>query len=613
MIKSTNLHKEFGREEILARMTNHIAEKHSYNASEFDRFDPLVDLMLKALAKELEKSHIFFKDSFNELITHLADRLLPEANIAFTPSYSILHTNPSDRITVTADNFCCFINKEIGQFSSDINFVPLIPMTVFPAELKMIMTGSKLYAVNGIEKEELVTYKPNNSSIFLGLNIDSYLETDNLRMYFTWFDHPKTKTFFQILKNSKWLVKNVEIKDNHGLKTYFSNESQVKSFWTDDTINQSFESVFKIVEKNYFTLSISELLQESEHIIPDQLKQLINEDPKLSYASNLTWVEIQLPVLEESKELADQIFCQLNCIPVINLNYKKEQVKIRKPYKIIRISGDEYFVGINKIHNHEIGEYLPSHALTKNNKNRVQGFYSIGRNHILRIDKKEASKRIVELVDLIREERNAFASFYPDKIIDELDAIKIHINRIEQRLGESLDIKPNDVFITIQDEDDENLVSIDYWTTHGADANGIVRSNEFEINSEYQFAHSSCINIETTKGGSFSLTDSEKFKRFKSELQNRNRIVTNSDFRAAIEFTALPYAVNSIQIKNGVHCLNGLYAGYVPSVCAEVEIINNHKDDLPLHYIQSKIENYINERAVTGQYFKVNLSVISND
>ena len=94
MITPTETNKDYSRKAIKSRMLNLASEEHGYDPSEYGQFDPLVDLLISALSKELEKSHQYFEQCLEEMADLVVERLLPNSDIDFNPSISVAKVYP---------------------------------------------------------------------------------------------------------------------------------------------------------------------------------------------------------------------------------------------------------------------------------------------------------------------------------------------------------------------------------------------------------------------------------------------------------------------------------------------------------------------------------------
>jgi len=604
MITPKDIQDKFGRKAIKSRMIDVAARLHGYEHFELDSFDPLVDLMLSALAKELEKSHLFFQDNFNDLCNHITGRLIPEADINFKPSHSVVHCQASSKDTVDAHNFKWICTKEATGGPIELDFVPIIPYTTTDAQVKLIANGNKLVQYEELNKIDLATYKPINCSIYLGVQppLDTEQSID-ISLYFSWFDHPKILEFLNILNHSEWKVNG---KRMPVLNRINKDTESVLTSWDKSYFRKTFKEIFDVIEKQYFTISLNTNALSEIGVVPNELLPIIKNNPELAYCNELLWIEVSMPHLEECRALGNNLFCQTNCIPVINLNAQFETHKVRQPYKVVRISGDEYFVDIKRLYDYEDLEYVPRHSL-ENDPEKIKGTYHIARNSILRIDKRVAIEKIIQLIDLIREERNAFSSFNPDWIVEELEKIKINFQRIEYKLGDNLKIHPQDVFVSLEDDNNESTIRIEYWTCNGEVANGLTRGSIGEVNADVVGMSDEAILLETSVDGKFLTNENDKLSRLKYQLQSRDRIITKSDLNAAIEYKISPLKVKEINYKTKVAPPFGLSVGCRRYNEVTVYIEENSIEDHALAKLQISIENFINERIISDFQYKLQI------
>jgi len=612
MINTKEIEKKFGRDAVKTRMIDLASRLHGYEHFELESFDPLVDLMLSALAKEIEKSHLYFKDTFNDLCNHLTSRLIPESDISFVPSSTIVQIKSENENIISPGNFKCTFIKEDDEDNTELSFVPLLPTNLSGIDVKLIANGTRLISYAGLQSEELIRYKPEGSSIYLGIKIPKNQKTNiSLPIYFSWFEHPKTNLFIDILSSSEWYLNGKEINVKPQLFSSSKLMDKLK-FWNKSYFKEVFKEVAESYNDHYFRLEFLEELIEANNEPPQEIINLIKRQPELSYANELHWLEIKLPNLEVCRELGLKLYTQTNCVPFINLHEKFETHKVRDPYKVIRITGDEYFVDVKKLYNYNEGQYLPKYNFESNIAN-VQGYYHVARNSILRIDKRVAVDKIVQLVDLVREERNAFSAFNPDWIIDELQKIKINFQRIEYKLGENLNIEPMDVFISLEDDQEDNTIRVEYWTCHGSKANGLVRGTKGEVQSGFVDISKESIVVEKSSGGRFSISDEEKIKRSKYQLQTKDRIVTKADLRTAIEFKLSPVIVEEINFKTELLATNSIRSGYARNIIADVRVLIGSNNNVSIPILERSLQYFINQRIVSHLNYKIKITPVSDE
>lgn len=611
MIEQKEISKEFGREAIKSRMIDLAATLHGYEQFELESFDPLVDLMLSGLAKELEKSHLFFQDTFDDLCSHLIRRLIPESEISFFPSQSIVHIETQKKQIIDANNLSCTVDKEQENETINLSFVPLIPFTTSAVDVKLVANGTRLIQYNGIHPEELSDYQPTGSSIYLGLKIFEKIETPiTIPIYFTWFDYPKTEEFLEILNNSEWKLDGQELAMKTELLEMNDNSSVIK-FWDKSYFKQTFSEILTTLKQKYFRITILPEQITDERNLPEDILNMVKQQPELSFANELQWVEIKLPHLKVCKELGLNLFAQTNCFPAINLKEQFETHKVRNPYKVFRISGDEFFVDVKKLYNYNEGEYLPKYNF-QSQESDIQGYYKIARNSIIRIDKRVAVQKIVQLIDIVREERNAFSSFNPDWIISELEKIKINFQRIEYKLGENLNIKPHDVFISLEDQENDTTIRVEYWTCNGENANDVPRGSESTIVTDLLNIEGNGFLVEKSVSGRFTSSKEEKIQNLRYQLQTQDRIVTRADLNTAINFKLSPIKITNIEYETQYQSINGVNSGYSKFLYLNIELELEDEHNHNLEIMSKRLQDFIDERIISELRYIVKLNAKSD-
>ncbi len=601
--------KEFSREAIKARMIKTAAENHGYEHFEVESFDPLVNLLLSSFAKELEKSQLFFEDCYNHILNYLTDRLIPNNLSDYFPAITFVKLNAKGYELVTQDNLKLKVQKPIIKDDKEelveLDFIPIKPFQCVPANVKMIANGEEIVFYNNLQKEVLSRYKPTDSSIWIGID-PSLLKSENqkLQLYYSWFNNPRKSLFQRILRQSDLYVNGKKIPSSLSLIKLQGNQFQ----YLDLDENLGLDN---LEENSYINFQFEadwKKLKFEEHI-PPPVKEAMQSNANLSFANELLWLELRLPALKESREMAKDFYCQFNCYPFVNLKKNEQTLKIKAPFKIARLANEQYFIGIEKIESYKGEVYHQIQNLSDISKN----YYEIKKEGVLRLNQKSAIESIRSLIDVIKEERNAFASYNPDWIVDELTSIRANLNRIEHKLGEKLNIRPTDIFVELHNKVEEDLVKIKYWTCMGEKANDIETANVFEVQSKLRM-EKEAISLCKSYGGRSFISREDKRMELNRLLNNGNRLVTRSDLRNAIQSYLKPRKVHSLTFQQGLMAELGPKKGYNQCIQVVVQLISDHEylaQDIDI--LQPKLESFLNENSIMQFPIKVNIKIAENE
>lgn len=608
MDKSIMFKSLFDRNSIKARMIDTAARDHGYDHFELESFDPLVDLLLSALSKELERSHLYFQDTYDLVLNNLADRLVPNSMLDYRPAFGSVNIKPDERLVLNKDNFKCALLQEENKKEFLMNFVPLVNCKCEPCEVKLIANGNYLVYYEGLEKNELKRYQSDDSSIWIGISREKLtVEDQEIALFFNWFKNPNLKLYIDLLTKSRWSQNGQTINVRNGFDEYELDSERNDELWNESLTQITISKIKEELQHHYFTFQIKkDWIEDDENNVPPFIKDIIKDDANLSFANQLIWIKVELPRLPEIKIMAENIYCETNCIPVLNLNENSSTHKIRDPFKVVRLANEDYFIDIKSVETFDGKKYIP-HAKFGEQGEDVIGTYKISRDGVLRINEKKAIENIRTLIDQIKEERNAYAAFKPDWIVDELNDIKAKFNRIEHKLGSALVLDPNDVFVIFVDEAQETLVRITRYTSNGVRANKISSGTLLNIKSELAFNSPDAIVVRETSGGKSYYTNEEKQLELQYLLQTRNKIVTREDIKIAIKKLMHPFKTKEIKFEKKIKKIEGAKVGFQPVLSIEIYLENEDDFQYELAPIETRIKQFLDKNMIMELPFKIKI------
>ena len=156
----------FDRKTIKSRLQDLIVQRWGYEKYEQNAFDPLVDLLISALAKELEKGHLSFEKAFRRVVDFITERLVPERLGEFEPAFGVLMAHPLTEICeVDETNFKA---SYLTVTDKEVEFVPLGSTVCSPVEISAIANFNSLIEQDGMQQKMLTTfeYKTNNCLLY---------------------------------------------------------------------------------------------------------------------------------------------------------------------------------------------------------------------------------------------------------------------------------------------------------------------------------------------------------------------------------------------------------------------------------------------------------------
>ncbi len=602
-----NINDIFTRQAIKERLMQSAAQSWGFEKYELEQFDPLVELLMGALAKEMEKSILFFNKRYEGVLQHTIRRLIPELSSFVCPAFSFIQVKaPINSAIVTPQN--TKFTKEVikGGVKNTIIFTPLQTYELTPSHVTCIAYDGKIYEFNNLEKTQLFNYQSSKNCLYIGLNISGY-ETNNreVQLYVDWPNNPSSPTYRRILEMAVWT--NVELyKTNRSFSDIqYDVESEVsKKIKLDYYLREDLADIESTYNKNLIRFKLPEASIKKSNIFPEKLS--IEASKKLEEIHkkyNIFWVEIKLPPHQGIKKMCEDIYCQTNCIPVVNYKKVRHSTKIKAPFKIVKLSGEGFFVKIDRIENLDGMVYHPKEIPLESSHANTVGTYQLHKN-IGRIGKNVANREIGYFLDLIKEERNAFAAIEPDWLVDELKKLRILIKGIEKKIDYKSQINPEDVFVELENELSEDIIYIDYVTSQGKIANGIPLGEMLETNSNVLSSQPSML-LKTSIGGNDYVDGSINEDLLTGIIHGTDRIVTEADLKIFVHNVLKNYEVHSIEVKKQVTVSQDKNTGLIPIIWVYINL--SDQSNMDREYLEMLLDQWLASRCLWGLEIKTQI------
>jgi hypothetical protein len=591
----------FSRQTIKDRLMQSAAKSWGFEKYELEQFDPLVEIMMGALAKELEKTGQYFEERYSDVLQSTVKRLIPEINTYVRPAFSFIQIPAPDNFKVIEPENT-FFNKEIRTKSDveSISFTPLKAYELAPYHVTHLAYGGNVFEINNFEKKSVFRYASKKNSIFIGLKIDTYFaHKREIDLYIDWPNNPAANEYRKLLQMAEW--QKVELESNRfSAFSEIENTDKAKSydrdfsFYLQGTL-MDYESSFR---EMLVRVKLPTKTEFHTNIFPEKLSDEENSKLEAIHKNhNVFWIECKLPVHPAINKFCADIYCQTNCIPVVNYNNVRYSTKIKQPFKIVKLQGEAFFVKIRKITNLDGEVYTPKEMPLRKKELSSSYTYQIHRN-IAQLGENDAKKEINFFLDLIKEERNAFAAMEPDWLVSELKEMRILINKIEKKIEHKKQIKPTDVYIELENDKDEDIVYLDYVTCQGKKANGIPMGDLLETHSSIISSRPAML-LKTSLGGSDYIDGEIATDKLAGIIHGTDRIVTESDLILFVKNVLEEYEVTVVEVKREFSTSKNRKQGIRSNIKVEATI-QKYPDNIDVSYLEGLLDNWIASRCTWG-------------
>ncbi|MBN1338627.1 MAG: type VI secretion system baseplate subunit TssF, partial [Bacteroidales bacterium] len=212
------------KEEILARMLKIASEEWNIPVSDILKSDPLISILLQAVAYEIERLERQYKNTEEIIFQRMADMLTPVELISPFPSRAVAKAFPSgDTQYITPEyNFYCYKRSQsvLETTELEVHFTPVANHKLVNGKILYLVSGKNIFRSNDkgsksksniFKKELIITGKSNKkipgNNFWVGLQIPSGFEgLENLSFFFDLEskDSMNKRIFLDAIKTSQW-------------------------------------------------------------------------------------------------------------------------------------------------------------------------------------------------------------------------------------------------------------------------------------------------------------------------------------------------------------------------------------------------------------------------
>lgn len=454
-------------------------KKEKNDAFEGLENDPVVRLLLSALAYQSYNIRKDIEDYQEKTIEKLRDRLIPYHLIKPVPSFSILETRIKKEYpenSFVAKESCLF---EFGK--NKFKFLPLLKTKI----LKATIIAKTITSENSIS---LMLESETNIGDVSGLSF--YFDCDesiDIQIEYNGKILPLIKPHqYNELPFIKWFNEDLLLNDNHYLFGSYD-------YWQDIFVSNNVQLFY--IDK-YDT------------------KEIEFGDDK----------NIELNIIFNSGEAGfDVEMCdvKINCIPVINIEKKEITLSDREPIQPLSSQSGEF---LNLLYNNsgqEIEKYKNSFVI------RDYG--------VERYNQMQLFEQLKDMFNRYVSDYYAFKSVSGLKNSDKLEKIRSTLEEIYHVVNENNNIPTSGHYAIFKLN--ENLtknndrIYLEYLCTAGESANGI-KLQEKAVLAPKQLDKSHTILLKETSGGKNLITNEEQKNIIaKYYFLTKDRLVTESDIR----------------------------------------------------------------------------------
>jgi hypothetical protein len=581
---------QFSHSTVYKRMLQTAAEVWNIKESDLSALDPTFRLLLNAISKEVEKVGHELKTAEARILKRLARQLLPYEAQSVMPAHSVIHFNPTERVELSGYEEFQFEkrwnNKE--KFNrletKTVSFSPAANLKMYPHKIAFRIEKEKVYAIEGMGQELLDLGSPLKDDKRIIIGIENY-KGDKLSLYFDWFAETEKRDLFSFLDKTRFSTINGQaLKMTKGL---CANDVRNSPFMDRINMMKQMENlVVSYYNDRFMEIEMSEQAAESEkNEFPQGLRDLcLALDPD----GDCTWIALDFPD-EISERFINELFIQANCFPVVNRKFERQVIRLQPELNIKKLDFEGAFLSIERVESSAGNPYQEVKTIASE-INRP-GTFSLRRGNVGRLDEREAAEFLVYIIDLIKEEKQAFASTEASSTSEDLKTIEQALRRVENRVS-SAGLSNTRPYVMITPFKDYENAYIYFWSTDASFANGIAKESEVISKIPGISLDGKALVLSDVAGGEDELSDALLIAKYRNALLTKDAIVTKADLVSHCQTLGDGY-IRSVEVRKEVVPSNLGRQGLMQVLNIYVAFSDNIGDVSKKDYLLQRLESQI--------------------
>lgn len=562
------------------------------------KLDPVVALLLDVFAYEAYQLRGELDKSDSQLLGRLSRILVGQRWFLPFPAHGLMTVNPLEGEHKTClnpeDHF--FTEKvRQGAVGEQIFFTPLSSYPIVDARIHYALWGTELKVARRRRSEQLTfftdAHRLTDYTLWIGLQISptqlSKLDTLTLCLL------PEDGYLAPFLRG-------VEVFDVIGhqldVKPYRLEATNEEDHYAEE-INAYYKDYYYQIERP----TEGKLYSLSELFPQGNLEQDIDTE------TPCYWLRIVFPPIFNRERLG-QVGVHMNTFPVVNRIMATRHHSFSSSGRIIPLScrRETNFLNVHSLFDNAGDIYINR---LKQYKKKAEGVFSLYFGELERFDIADARTQIAKVLQLIREEGNAFAAINPEGVSTQLKDLFEKLQTTEKstyKLREA--IEQVKVFLLAVPREGATHAELKYWQCQGERANGITPSNTvLQFNMDKY--HPSGIRFQTTTlQGRHHEGEQDLVQSLRYGLLSRERIVSREDVKSYLRHCLGNY-INKLEVKDGVAISTDIRKGIIRTT--EILVSLQPETNFSIHNQDnfSRIAHFIEEelgrRSVGNTTYKV--------
>ena len=589
------------KERIKDRMLKTAARLWGYPDAEVETsFDPVVQLLLEACASELEKISGEVDVSHARLVERLAQIMMPEPITSSQPAYGILHAIATEPVADIHADYQFYHHTKTGSHAQDLFFSPVTSHRLFRGQVQYLAIGNKLFETRDnwfkeqvLQGQQFPDTPPNH--LWIGFTLEDVPHSwEGMSFFFDLRNIHQQEMFYHYLPLARVFVNDNELTVKGGYHHSRSAAEEDMDNMMQVAVNNNTRYSQHILQRfrRHF-LTVTDTRAPVNPGIPAALTRIFGaESARLNKDTH--WLRIEFPEALHHTLLED-LYCSINCFPVINKKNNEQSMKLNRYLNIIPLQTPDIFFDIRRVYDLEGTDYYVRNFSTAGQMQ--EGELVIRSSGIGRFDTREAKEVIAYLMEVIRDESSLFEEVKNDYVTNRMRELHQLIASLEEQIQPGSN-KGNIPYVMVKPKENAEYIFLEFYSTNGAVANNIRMGTRLLEYGNINTRPNSITLLTNTQGGKDRLNIDEKINLYRSHLLSHNRVVTPEDIKALCR-TIFGKEMKQAAVLKGIALQPGSSAGYSRTLDIRISLVRP-MEQYPaanLHYMKEELLLQLEEKS----------------
>ena len=562
------------------------------------QLDPVVDLLLEAVAFESFQLEETLARADAALLGRLSRLLIPQKWMLPRPAHGLLSVHPKsgEHLIELSPHNHFSVNRVVqGVKSPPLFFTPLYATQLLDAQIRYRLWGTQLeelgrrrcYTEQAFAEEDRL----GDHTLYLGIQIaeENLVHTDRLRLAIL----PERGELLPFLSE-------IQAFDacEHPLVIQAQNipEASYEGHYVQDLKEHYCHYLYEIeLQESKASCSLTSLFPK----LKEELQELHD------VASQLYWVRLEFPAVFTLDDMAS-MGVHLNTVPVINRRLIRKLHSLEREGRILSLSTSDqgHFLSIESLEDNLGKVYIPRE---RSYEAGALGVYSLYFGDLERFDASDAQRQLRRVLQLVREEGNAFSAVDNSSFASVLKELQDRLTTLEKTVGKmQSESGASKAFLMTMPEAEAEHLALSYWESTGGLANGLSPQDIIQSLEPDKF-DSASIRLRTkTKGGRAAETEDMLIAHLRYGLLSKERIVTREDVKSYLKHR-LGITLKQVDLRDGVTISQEPNKGLVRCTDVFLELVKQGTElnEEEQAHLSSRLETELKERSVAHTTYKV--------